>query len=113
MKYLNWFEIEVYYPIDASLFEDSELSEIERLTAGVIEGYETGVAYFNLAQSQVQSILPKCFIPKGKKQNKKFYSEIVFIDGSIALAIEKPNDVYKRLDEYLDNLPIKEDEESD
>lgn len=107
MKHLNWFEIEVYYPIDASLFEDTKLSEIEKLTAGIVEGYEIGTAYFNLGQNQIQSLLPKCFIPKGKT-NKKFYTEITFIDGSFALATAKPSDVYSKIDDYLDNLPEPE-----
>ena len=50
MKHLKWFEIEVYYPIDASLFEnDAELSEVEKLSAGIVEGYEVGIAYFNIS----------------------------------------------------------------
>lgn len=107
MKHLSWFEIEVYYPIDASLFENEELSEVEKLSAGIVEGYEVGTAYFNLGQSTVQSLLPKCFIPKGKS-NKKFYTEIIFSDGSFAFAIEKPTEVYNKLDDYLEKLP-KED----
>lgn len=104
MKYLKWFEIEVYYPIDASLFENEEMSEVEKLSAGIVEGYEIGIAYFNLGQSQIQSLLPKCFIPKGKS-NKKFYTEIIFIDGSFAFATLKPNEVYKLIDDYLDEFP--------
>lgn len=107
MKHLSWFEIEVYYPIDASLFENEELSEVEKLSAGIVEGYEVGTAYFNLGQSTVQSLLPKCFIPKGKS-NKKFYTEIIFNDGSFAFATEKPTEVYNKLDDYLEKL-AKED----
>lgn len=102
---LNWFEIEVYYPIDASLFDNEELSEVDRLTAGIVEGYEIGTAYFNLGQSSIQSLLPKCFIPKGKT-NKKFYTEITFVDGSFAMATLKPFEVYAKIDEYLTNLPV-------
>jgi hypothetical protein len=105
MKNLNWFEIEVYYPIDASLFDNEELSEVDRLTAGIVEGYEIGTAYFNLGQSTIQSLLPKCFIPKGKT-NKKFYTEITFVDGSFAMATLKPFEVYAKIDEYLSNLPV-------
>lgn len=105
MKHLRWFEIEVYYPVDASLFEDTELSEIEKLSAGIVEGYEIGIAIFNLGQSQIQSLLPKCFIPKGKS-NKKYYTEIIFIDGSFAFATAKPTEVYNKIDEYLDSLPV-------
>ena len=105
MENLNWFEIEVYYPIDASLFDNEELSEVDRLTAGIVEGYEIGTAYFNLGQSSIQSLLPKCFIPKGKT-NKKFYTEIIFSDGSFAMATLKPFEVYNKIDEYLTNLPV-------
>ncbi len=104
MNFLNWFEIEVYYPIDASLFDNSELTEVEKLSAGIVEGYEVGTAFFNLGQSTVQSLLPKCFIPKGKT-NKKFYTEVIFSDGSFTFATDKPNEVYKKIDDYLSNLP--------
>jgi hypothetical protein len=107
MKHLNWLEIEVYYPIDASLFENEELSEVEKLSAGIVEGYEVGIAYFNISQATIQSLLPKCFIPKGK-QNKKFYTEIIFNDGSFAFATAKPTEVYGMIDEYLEGFPITE-----
>jgi hypothetical protein len=110
MKHLKWFEIEVYYPIDASLFEhDIELSEVEKLSAGIVEGYEVGIAYFNIQQATIQSLLPKCFIPKGKS-NKKFYTEIIFNDGSFAFATAKPTDVYQMIDDYLDRLPDTKEE---
>jgi hypothetical protein len=105
MKHLKWFEIEVYYPIDASLFEaDVELSEVEKLSAGIVEGYEVGIAYFNISQATVQSLLPKCFIPKGKT-HRKFYTEIIFNDGSFAFATAKPTEVYQLIDDYLEGLP--------
>jgi len=107
MKHLNWLEIEVYYPIDASLFKNEELSEVEKLSAGIVEGYEIGVAYFNISQATIQSLLPKCFIPKGK-QNRKFYTEIIFNDGSFAFATAKPNEVYCMIDEYLEGFPTTE-----
>lgn len=109
MKYLKWLELEVYYPIDASLFESEELSEVQKLSAGIVEGYEIGIAYFNINQAAIQSLLPKCFIPKGKT-NKKFYTEVIFNDGSFAFATDKPTEIYKKLDEYLENFV--EDEEN-
>jgi hypothetical protein len=110
VKHLKWLEIEVYFPIDASLFEENEeLSEVEKMSAGVVEGYETGIAYFNMGQIAIQSLLPKCFIPKGKT-NKKFYTELMFNDGSFAFATAKPAEVYKLIDDYLDNFPETEDE---
>ena len=113
MKHLKWFEIEVYYPIDASLFEnDAELSEVEKLSAGIVEGYEVGIAYFNISQATIQSLLPKCFIPKGKR-NKKFYTEIIFNDGSFAFATAKPTDVYTMIDEYLEALPLPDSSNED
>ena len=107
MKHLNWLELEVYFPIDASLFEDEEMSEIEKLSAGIVEGYETGLAYFNVVQNTIQSLLPKCFIPKGKT-HRKFYTEVILVDGSFAFVTAKPTEVYAMLDDYLDKLPTKE-----
>lgn len=104
MKHLKWFEIEVYFPIDASLFEDVELSETEKMSAYITEGYEIGIAYFNISQATIQSLLPKCFIPKGKS-HRKFYTEIIFNDGSFAFATARPPEVYALIDEYLDKLP--------
>jgi hypothetical protein len=112
MKHLNWLEIEVYYPIDASLFENEELSEVEKLSAGIVEGYEVGIAYFNITQATIQSLLPKCFIPKGKT-HRKFYTEIIFNDGSFAFATAKPPEVYQLIDNYLDDLPDTTKEISD
>lgn len=108
MKHLNWLELEVYFPIDASLFEaEEELSEVEKLSAGIVEGYEIGTAYFNVAQNTIQSLLPKCFIPKGKT-HRKFYTEVIFIDGSFAFVTSKPTEVYAIIDDYLENLPQTE-----
>jgi hypothetical protein len=112
MKHLKWFEIEVYYPIDASLFENEELSEVEKLSAGIVEGYEVGIAYFNISQATIQSLLPKCFIPRGK-QNRKFYTEIIFNDGSFAFATAKPQEVYVMIDEYLEGLPLPDSSNED
>jgi len=110
IKHLKWLEIEVYFPIDASLFEENEeLSEVQKMTAGVVEGYETGIAYFNMGQIAIQSILPKCFIPKGNK-NRKFYTELMFNDGSFAFATARPVEVYKLIDDYLDKFPEPEEE---
>tara|TARA_R110000822_G_scaffold309096_2_gene438006 strand:+ start:14516 stop:14866 length:351 start_codon:yes stop_codon:yes gene_type:complete len=112
MKHLKWFEIEVYFPIDASLFEENEeLTEVQKMSAHIVEGYEVGVAYFNMGQVALQSLLPKCFIPKGNK-NKKFYTELIFSDGSFAFATAKPAEVYKLIDDYLDKFPEDTEEEN-
>lgn len=110
IKNLNWLELEVYFPIDASLFESEEMSEVEKLSAGIVEGYEIGVAYFNIAQNTIQSLLPKCFIPKGKT-HRKFYTEVIFTDGSFAFVTSKPNDVYVMIDEFIEKLPISSNED--
>jgi hypothetical protein len=110
MKHLNWLELEVYFPIDASLFEGEEMSEIEKLSAGIVEGYEVGIAYFNISQNSIQSLLPKCFIPKGKT-HRKFCTEVIFSDGSFAFVTSKPTEVYTMIDEFVDKLPISSNKE--
>ena len=102
MKHLKWFEIEVYFPIDASLFEENEeLTEVQKMSAHIVEGYEVGVAYFNMGQVALQG-----------NKNKKFYTELIFSDGSFAFATAKPAEVYKLIDDYLDKFPEDTEEEN-
>ena len=104
----GWFKIEVIYPITASFNDDEEISEVDRIrlkNEGIVDDYETGIAYFNLSQDNIRQIHPKAFIPKGKT-NKKYITEIVFNSGVIVYANEKTDRVYERLNDYLRDFPI-------
>lgn len=105
---LNWLELQVYVPINSSLFSDAELSEVDRLTAGLTNGYEIRTAYINLSNKTVESINPKCFIDI---ENYLLidYSEVIFSDESSVLCVEKSTEVYHIIDKYAASLPISEE----
>lgn len=106
MDTLNWFKIQVVYPITSGI-ENEELSEIEKIqlmNEGILDDYETDYAYLNLAEDTIVHINPKAFIKKGNV-NKRYFSEIVMKSGDVIFAVGKPEAVYTKVNEYLNNLP--------
>ena len=107
MDSLNWFKIDCIYPITTDFNGDGELSDVERIqlkNEGILEDYEQGTAVLNLAEDTIVHLIPKCFIPKGKIY-KKYYTEIVLKSGDIMFAVGKPEQVYDKVNDYLDSLP--------
>lgn len=114
MDTLKWFKIECIYPIDLD-FNGNEISEIDQLrlkSEGLLEEYETGVAVLNLIEDVIVHLIPKCFIPKGKVY-KKYYTEVVMKSGDILYAVGKPDQVYEKINDYLELLPEKSIEEEE
>jgi hypothetical protein len=110
MDTLKWFKIECIYPIDLDFNGNgNELSEIDQLrlkNEGLLEDYETGVAVLNLLEDVIVHLLPKVFIPKGKVY-KKYYTEVVMKSGDILYAVGRPDQVYDKVNDYLESLPEK------
>jgi hypothetical protein len=106
---LNCLILKVYLPIDASLFDDTELTDVDKLTIGIIENYEIGTAYINLENKTVESIVPRCFISRKIKDKieyleKKYCSEIILSDGSYYFSIKKPAETFDLINEYIKKL---------
>ena len=85
MTFYDWFKIDILYKLTSGIDNEelSELDEIRLKNEGLLNGdeFEKGEAYFNLGLNPIKSIEPRCFVPKGK-QNKKYYTEIIFEDGT-------------------------------
>lgn len=103
---LQWLKLRIIYPITSGLVEDdtedSELRRI-RLEQADSDGYEQDWGYLNLAIDPIAQLEPCCMIPKGNK-NKKFYTQITLQSGNLVMAVGKPEDVYKQIEEYLNAL---------
>ena len=111
---LNWFKIKVIFPITTGLDGNEEVSEVQRIQMGLKDGdqYETGIGIYPIHLDQIIKLNPKCFIPKDK-QNKKYYTEIIFESEYIICADYKPEAVYDALEEYFDSFPPIELENTD
>lgn len=100
---LDWFKIKVIYPITKEL-SDSEPDEIASMQikgeGNFLDGYGTDVGCYDIANDPIVQINPKCFKPNDRV-NKRYCSEIVFASDKIVYASDKPEDVYKQLEEYL------------
>lgn len=113
MDSLKWFRIQAMYQINPSFNSDEELSEVEKIqlrNEGITDDFETDYAYLNLGEDTIIHLNPKCFIPKKDNDRKyrKYYTEIVMKSGDVIYAVGKPENVYDKLNEYLDSLPTKE-----
>ena len=110
---LNWLKLDVLYPIQSGL-NDEEMSEIDTIrlkSEGIEDGYETGTAYCNIGNDPIVQINPRCFIPKGK-QNRKYYSEIVFSSGTVIFGLGKPEVIYQKIADYAASFDIPSDVET-
>ena len=113
MEDLQWFKIQCIYPLTTSLFNnDSEDDEDEtlkriRLESMESDGYGRDYAYLNLGEEPISNLIPGCFIPKGKT-NKVYFTEIVLSSGRIVFASGKPDGIYDKLNEYVEQLPKPE-----
>ena len=93
------FKIDVIFPITTTLTEGEELTEVERLTNHLEDGYETEAGYFNLTDDPIVQLNPRCFLPSNGK-NKKYFTEVVFLSGSVSYAVGKPDAVWQKISEY-------------
>ena len=100
---LDWFKIKVLYPLTKDL-SDSEPNEIASMQSkgedSFLDGYGTDMGYYDISNDAIVQINPKCFKPNDRV-NKRYCSEIVFASDKIIYASDKPEDVYKQLEEYL------------
>jgi hypothetical protein len=103
---LKPLKIKIIYPTNRTISEeevDEELTELDLMRVkndGLEYGYKYDWGYFFLDQDMIAQLNPKCVLKKGKT-NITYYTEVVFVSGSIALAQGKPEDIYKLVDEYL------------
>lgn len=99
---MEGLRILIIYPITASLTDGEELTEVERMTNHLEDGYETDYGYWDLMEDKIAQINPRCFIPKSKEgKNKKYFSEVVFVSGNVSYAVGKPESVWQKINDYL------------
>ena len=102
---LNWLKLKVIFTITQGL-DSEELSETQRMSMHLKDGdqYETGTAVYQLREDfTISQLNPRCFVPKDR-DNKKYYTEVVFSDGNIIYADGKPEAVYQVIEEYIDSF---------
>ena len=111
MKFYDWSKVDIIYKMTSDIGQDelSELDEIRLKNEGLLNGdeYERGECYINLGLNPIKSIEPRCFVPKGK-QNKKYFTEVIFDDGTSVNADYKPLELYTLLKTYYEGLPEAE-----
>ena len=98
-----WQTIRETLEPDADEEEEAELTDIDQIrlrNEGLEYGYKYDWGYFFLDQDMIAQLNPKCVLKKGNT-NITYYTEVVFVSGSIALAQGKPEDIYKLVDDYL------------
>lgn len=98
-------KLKIIFPITTKLddgSEESEADEIQKIQAGLQNGdeYETEFGIYDIVLNPIIHLNPKCFIPKGKDQ-KKYYTQIVFQSEHVVCADGKPEKVYGIIQEYL------------
>ena len=108
MDFFDWFKIDVIYKLTAGL-ESEELTEVEQIqlkNEGLLNGddFEKGEAYINLGLNPIKSLEPRCFVPKGK-QYKKYFTEVIFEDGTAINADAKSGELYAVLKAYYESIP--------
>lgn len=97
---MDLFEIDIIYPITTSLLDSEELSETQRLTLHLKDGYKTDKGYWNLTDDPICQLNPRCFIPNDG-ENNKYFTEAVFLSGSVSYAVGKPESVLLKIKEYV------------
>ena len=106
MSELGWFKLKVIFPLTVGLDDSEEVDEIKRLQMGLKDGdqYETEFGFYPIHLDQIIKLNPKCFVPKDK-QNKKYYTEVIFQSEHVVYADGKPEIVYKALEDYMQQFP--------
>jgi len=104
---LNKLKLKVIFPITADL-NDEELSETQRMSMGLKDGdqYETEWGYYDYENDIVLQLNPKCFKPKDR-DNKKYYTQVIFSSELIVYADGKPEIAAKAIDDYVNGLSSK------
>ena len=93
-------KIDIIYPLTSNLTEGEELTEVERLTNHLEDGYEVDSGYWDLVADSIAQLNPRCFIPSNGK-NKKYFTEVVFVSGNVSYAVGKPDSVFQKVSDYL------------
>jgi hypothetical protein len=106
---LKWFKIQCIYPVSNNLrmdIDDGEDSELKRIRFrnNDVEQYETGYAFLSLATDPIMHLEPGCLLPREGK-NKKNFTVITLESGNIIYALGKPEEVYDKINEYIESLP--------
>lgn len=110
---LNWLKLKVIFNVTAGLDGSEEISEVQRMQMGLKDGdqYETELGIYPVHIDPIMKLNPKCFIPKDK-QNKKYYTEVIFQSEFIIYADGKPEVVYKAIEDYYSQFPELEESKS-
>lgn len=96
---MEFFKIDIIYPVTSGLIEGEELTEMERLTYHLKDGYKVDSGYWDLISDPICQLNPRCFIPKDG-ENNKYFTEVVFLSGNLAYAVGKPDSVLIKINDY-------------
>jgi hypothetical protein len=102
---INKLKLKVIFPVTESL-DGEELSEVQRMSMGLKDGdqYESEWGFYDYENDIVLQLNPKCFKPKDR-ENKKYYTQVVFSSELIVYADGKPEVVAKAIEDYVSTLP--------
>ena len=111
---MDFFELNILYQTRSSLSEieddeDDDVLKKVRLNNDGDGEFKTDVGFFNLMADPIMHLEP-CYLLTKDGSTKKYFTVVVFESGNSVYAIGKPESVYKKLCDYMDNLNEDEKE---
>jgi hypothetical protein len=110
---MDFFELNILYQTRSSLseFDDEEdddvLKKVRLNNDGDGGEFKTDVGFFNLIADPIMHLEPSYLLTKDGS-TKKYFTIVVFESGNSVYAIGKPESVYKKLCDYMNNIDENE-----
>lgn len=110
---MDFFELNILYQTRSSLseFDDEEdddvLKKVRLNNDGDGGEFKTDLGFFNLIADPIMHLEPSYLLTKDGS-TKKYFTIVVFESGNSVYAIGKPESVYKKLCDYMNNIEENE-----
>lgn len=110
---MDFFELNILYQTRSSLseFDDEEdddvLKKVRLNNDGDGGEFKTDLGFFNLIADPIMHLEPSYLLTKDGS-TKKYFTIVVFESGNSVYAIGKPESVYKKLCDYMNNIDENE-----
>lgn len=101
---MNWFTIDIYYPIVDDFYKESSEMDEEMVKAHFgkkSDGYLIAEAEFNLGEDPVKSLQPGTYLRGSKKAE---FTLIIFCSGDVVAVPFARKEVSQKLREYYNGF---------
>jgi len=110
---MDFFELNILYQTRSSLseFDDDEDDDVLKKVRLNNDGdgeFKTDIGFFDLTLDPIMHLEPSYLLTKDGT-TKKYFTVVVFESGNSVYAIGKPESVYKKLCDYMQNLPSEKE----